>query len=69
MTDDEIHDALLDALCEFPLDECEKCGDRTEGAPTYLFSDGGYEPRDGTYLCEPCARKWLEPDDTTTENT
>lgn len=59
MTDDEMHDALLDALCEFNLDECEQCGDEDKSKPVYFFSDGGWEPRDGTYLCEACARKRL----------
>ena len=42
--------------CEFDLDDqpCEKCK-KNEG-PCYFLSDGGYEPRDGRYLCLECLK-------------
>lgn len=55
---------LIDAdiskmLCQWDLKEvpCEECKDDREGEDCYFLSDGGYEPRDGTYLCKACTRK------------
>lgn len=45
--------------CTFDLAEvpCEECKAAQEGEPCHFLSDGGYEPRDGTYLCKACTRK------------
>ena len=45
--------------CEWDLKEvpCEECKRSDEGHECYFLSDGGEEPRDGTYLCRNCARK------------
>lgn len=42
-------------ICEFEpteYDTCEKCN--VGNRQLYFASDGGYEPRDGTYLCKKC---------------
>lgn len=56
---DMIYDDLAKKVCNWDLKEvpCEECHDNQEGGDCYFFSDGGYEPRDGTYLCKACARK------------
>lgn len=47
-------EVLVELRCEFGLDEasCDKCG--CADGDCYFVSDGGYEPRDGTYLCRDC---------------
>lgn len=54
-----IEDAKANSQCEFDLSQaqCEKCGDNRAGEACYFISDGGYEPRDGTYLCASCLPK------------
>lgn len=38
-----------------PLDVCEECNKPIpKGGDIHFLSDGGYEPRDGTYVCEAC---------------
>jgi hypothetical protein len=60
MTPQEI---LADALCDelaVEGDHCEDCREQIPmGQPYYWFSDGGYEPRDGTYVCRACAEKYI----------
>lgn len=49
------------ALCDFggSGEECEECSiPIPPGDPVYFFSDGGYEPRDGAYVCRTCALKY-----------
>ena len=52
---------LAPHLCEFVAEKgdwCEECKKTIpEGGRVYFFSDGGYEPRDGTYTCRSCAMK------------
>ena len=46
------------ALCDFggTGDDCEDCNmPIPPGDPVYFFSDGGFESRDGTYVCKMCA--------------
>lgn len=45
--------------CKFDLSECpcEDCGLDNKDEDVFFWSDGGYEPRDGTYLCRKCSRK------------
>lgn len=52
----EQQQALAEMTCDWDLFymPCEKCGDSTSGRSCHFVSDGGYEPRDGTYLCKKC---------------
>ena len=54
---------LAKAECEFGSDgetECEVCDLPIPlGDAIYFFSDGGWESRDGEYLCRACAVKRL----------
>lgn len=54
---------LKDHLCELTSegDACEVqgCGIIPDGHPVYFFSDGGYDSREGTYLCRAHACEWL----------
>lgn len=63
-------DDLSKHLCEFKADpgqECEECrSDIPEGGEVYFFSDGGFEPRDGTYVCRSCAVMWMHDKDKVT---
>lgn len=59
-----LDEKLAPHLCEFVASErdnanwCEECHETIpEGGKIYFFSDGGYEPRDGTYTCRACAVK------------
>ena len=56
---DLIDEQLRTMKCEWDLAEvpCEECKDGREGHDCYFHSDGGYEPRDGHYLCLKCSRK------------
>lgn len=50
--------------CEFDSEgdfRCDVCPTVIPaGGPVYWFSDGGYEPRDGTYMCQRCATSATE---------
>lgn len=52
---------LADLRCNFKAErheQCEKCrSEIKEGLAVFWISDGGMEPRDGTYMCEQCARQ------------
>lgn len=58
---DEIDSMLQPCKCAFDLAECscEKCGDSSD-ADCFFISDGGFESRDGTYLCLKCARELFD---------
>lgn len=58
---DEIDKMLEPDLCEFDLSECpcETCGDNSK-RECFFISDGGFESRDGTYLCRKCARELFD---------
>jgi hypothetical protein len=51
------------ALCDFggEGEPCEDCDmPIPPGDPVYFFSDGGFESRDGTYVCKDCAKKFAQ---------
>lgn len=60
---DDMKQDMSKRRCDCNLNEiaCEKCGDNRADEPCYFFSDGGYEPRDGTYLCSSCGLNLLAP--------
>lgn len=54
--------------CEFGFregdDTCDRCQTKQAiGKPMFFLSDGGYEPRDGTYVCRKCAVEFIRPEE------
>ena len=57
-----VESEMTKALCEFGAEgqDCEDClMPMPPGDAVYFFSDGGMEPRDGTYVCKACATKQI----------
>lgn len=55
-----VMDILEETICTFGAEgeECENCRmPMPPGDPVHFFSDGGWESRDGTYVCQNCAKK------------
>lgn len=58
ITEQVIAKHLAETLCEFggEGEDCENCHvPIPPGDPVHFFSGGGYESRDGTYVCKACA--------------
>lgn len=62
--DRNLPEGIAKFACEFnlePNNACEKCN--TTGELAFFLSDGGLEPRDGTYLCQSCLMPLLVTED------